>query len=175
METRERKKRKMSFTTVGGSSILTIFAVLMFVVFALLSLSTATANANLTKRSTDAMTNYYAADTEAEGILARLRAGEIPDGVKYYKAETSKQGVKRIVADGIGYVDWDAFATYSCSIDENQDLMCEVLLRFGSGEEAGYQIVRWQKTYTAEWKPDETIPVFDPDSESLPGTVTIDE
>ena len=33
------KKRKLSFTSVGGSSILTIFAVLCFLVFALLSLT----------------------------------------------------------------------------------------------------------------------------------------
>jgi len=71
VETGNRKKRKMSFTTVGGSSILTIFAVLCFVVFALLSLSTAKANSNLTNKATDATTNYYKADTEAEEILAR--------------------------------------------------------------------------------------------------------
>ena len=45
------KKRKLSFTSVGGSSILTIFAVLCFLVFALLSLSTAKANYNLSEKS----------------------------------------------------------------------------------------------------------------------------
>ena len=175
METSNRKRRKMSFTTVGGSSILTIFAVLCFVVFALLSLSTATANHNLTKKSTEAVTNYYKADKEAEEILAKIRAGEQPEGVKLYKAEKTKSGVKRIVAEGIGYVDWDAFATYTCPIDENQELQCEVLLRYGSGESAGYQIVRWQKVYTGEWEPDTSLPVYNPDKDPLPGTITIDE
>ena len=175
METSNRKRRKMSFTTVGGSSILTIFAVLCFVVFALLSLSTATANHNLTKKSTEAVTNYYKADTEAEEILAKIRAGEQPEGVKLYRAEKTDNGVKRIIAEGIGYVDWDAFATYHCKIDDNQDLECEVLLRFGGGESSGYQIVRWQKVYTGDWEPDTSLPVFDPERDQMPGTVTIDE
>ncbi len=175
METGNRKKRKMSFTTVGGSSILTIFAVLCFVVFALLSLSTAKANSNLTTKSTDATTNYYKADTEAEEILAKIRGGETPEGVKIYKAEVSKKGVKRIVADNVGYIGWDGFASYSCKIDENQELQCEVLLRWGDPSEAGYQIIKWKKVYTSEWKADDSMPVFSEEDAQMPGTVTIDE
>ena len=73
------KKRKLSFTSVGGSSILTIFAVLCFLVFALLSLSTAKANYNLSEKSVKAVSNYYAADTKAEEIYSQIRAGNMPD------------------------------------------------------------------------------------------------
>ena len=73
------KKRKLSFTSVGGSSILTIFAVLCFLVFALLSLSTAKANYNLAEKSVKAVSNYYAADTKAEEIYSQIRAGNMPD------------------------------------------------------------------------------------------------
>ena len=76
------KKRKLSFTSVGGSSILTIFAVLCFIVFALLSLSTSKANHKLSMKSVDAVSDYYAADTKAEEILAQIRLGQVPDGVK---------------------------------------------------------------------------------------------
>lgn len=175
MENETRKKRKMSFTTVGGSSILTIFAVLMFVVFALLSLSTAKANANLTDKSTEAVTNYYRADTEAEEMLARLRAGEEPDGVQIYKAKKTKSGVKQIVYTDVGYTGWDVYATYSCRIDDNQELECAVLLRYYDDKPSEYQVVRWAKTYTGQWEPDTSMPVYDPDKESLPGTITIDE
>ena len=178
MEPRERKKRKMSFTTVGGSSILTIFAVLCFVVFALLSLSTAKANSQLTNKSIEAVTNYYKADTEAEGILAKVRQGsDIPAGVTIHKAETTKNGVKRIVADNIGYIGWDAFASYTCKIDENQELQCEVLVRYGAqGEEAGYQVIKWKKAYIGEWKPDTSMPVFTGEEDSaMPGLITVDE
>lgn len=174
MEQNNRKRKKMTFTTVGGSSILTIFAVLCFVVFALLSLSTAKANSNLTDKSTRAVTDYYKADTEAEEILARLRNGESPQGVTVYKAEETKSGVKRIVADGLGYIGWDAYATYSCRIDANQELQVEVLLRFGADE--GYQVIRWNKVYTGKWEADDSIKVFDPDEDAGIGdTVTLPE
>ena len=175
MEQGKRRKRKMSFTTVGGSSILTIFAVLMFVVFALLSLSTAKANAGLTDKSTNAVTNYYRADTEAEEILAHLRAGEEPVGVRIYKAETTKSGVKRIVDSDVAYIGWDKYATFNCKIDDNQELQCAVLLRFNKNKPSEYQIVKWMKDYTGEWEPDTSMPVFDPDSEALPGLTIIDE
>ena len=178
MEQKERKKRKMSFTTVGGSSILTIFAVLCFVVFALLSLSTAKANSNLTSKSIDAVTNYYKADTEAEEILAKVRSGsDIPEGVRICKAEKTKSGVKRIVADNVGYIGWDTFASYSCKIDDSQELQCEVLVRYGEpGEEAGYQVIKWKKVFTGEWKVDDSMPVFTGEEDDvMPGMVTLDE
>ena len=178
MEQKERKKRKMSFTTVGGSSILTIFAVLCFVVFALLSLSTAKANSQLTEKSIRAMTDYYKADTEAEDILAKVRMGQgIPANVKVINAKTTKSGVKRIVAENVAYIGWDAYAAYTCPIDENQELQCEVLVRYGKvSEGAGYQVIKWKKVYTGEWKPDDSMPVYDgEDGSGLPGMVTIDE
>ena len=98
------KKRKLSFTSVGGSSILTIFAVLCFLVFALLSLSTAKANYNLSEKSVKAVKNYYAADTKAEEVYAQIRAGNMPDGVQQ-KGNTY---------------------TYTCAIDDKQKLFVEI-------------------------------------------------
>ncbi len=128
------KKRKMTFTTVGGSSILTIFAVLCFIVFALLSLSTAKANRNLADQSVQAVNRFYEADTEAEEILASLRAGEFPDGVT---------------------VEERGLYSYACPIGDNQELQVRVLI---DGDR--YQILRWQKEYTGEWKTDDTINVW---------------
>ncbi len=130
------KKKKLSFTNVGASSILTIFAVLCFIVFALLSLSTATANHKLAIKSVDAVTSYYEADTEAEHILAQIRQGEVPDGVS---------------RDGNTY-------TYACPIDENQQLSVEVAFETEGGD---YQIRKWKKEYIGEWETDDTIEVWD--------------
>ena len=127
------KKRKMSFPTVGGSSILTIFAVLCFIVFALLSLSTAQANSTLSTKSVDAVTAYYQADTEAEEILAQIRSGQCPEGVSQ---------------DG-------NFYSYSCAIGETQELQVEVTV---TGSK--YRIYKWQKAYTGEWKADDSIKVW---------------
>ena len=67
---------------VGGSSLLVIFAVLCLTVFALLSLSTVQADQRLGDASLEAIISYYEADSEAEAIFARLRNGEMPDGVE---------------------------------------------------------------------------------------------
>lgn len=128
------KKRKMSFTSVGGSSILTIFAVLCFIVFALLSLSTAKADHVLASKSVEAVSNYYQADTRAEEILAELRQGQLPEGVEQ---------------EGDLY-------TYSCPVDEYQQLTVEVECK-----DHIYQIKKWKKEYIGDWKPDDTIDVWD--------------
>lgn len=47
--------------------------VMFFWYFALLSLSTAKANYNLSEKSVKAVSNYYAADTKAEEIYSQIR------------------------------------------------------------------------------------------------------
>lgn len=129
------KKRKLSFTSVGGSSILTIFAVLCFIVFALLSLSTAKANHKLSVKSVSAVSDYYKADTKAEEILGKIRMGQLPKGVK-------KKGKTYC---------------YSCPLNDSQRLSVEVQV-----EDADhYKIKKWKKEYCGEWKPDDTIEVWD--------------
>ncbi len=127
------KKKKMTFTTVGGSSILTIFAVLCFIVFALLSLSTAKANSTLSTKSVNAVQAYYQADTAAEEILAQIRSGQCPEGV---------------TRDG-------DFYSYSCPVDENQELQVEAKVNGNK-----YRIYKWKKAYTGEWKADDSMKVW---------------
>ena len=75
-----RKQEHFSPATVGGSSLLVIFAVLCLTVFALLSLSSVQAERRLADAATQAVVDYHEADLRAEEILARLRSGEqIPD------------------------------------------------------------------------------------------------
>lgn len=128
------RKKKISFTSVGGSSILTIFAVLCFIVFALLTLSTAKADRRLADRSADAVTSYYEADTQAEKILASLRGGTVPEGVR-----TEKNGIYR----------------YNCPIGDSQELQVRVQIRGDA-----YTILEWKKVYTGQWKADDSIEVY---------------
>lgn len=76
-----RKKEGISLPALGGSSLLTVFALLCLTVLALLCTSTALSNQRLTDSALDSVTAYYEADTQAEAIFARLRMGEIPEGV----------------------------------------------------------------------------------------------
>lgn len=126
--------KNIPFGFVGGSSILTIFAVLCLMVFTLLSMSTAKANDTLAEKSMAATTNFYKADVEAEEVLAQLRSGKCPEGV-------TKEG---------------NYYSYVCEIDSNQQLQIKVLI-----ENDDYEILEWKKVYVGEWKSDDSLNVWD--------------
>ena len=128
------KKTGFSFPAVGGSSLLVIFAVLCLTVFALLGLSTAQAGARLSAASAAAVEGYYQADQQAEEILARLRAGELPEGVSVHGTEYQ----------------------YECQISDTQTLVVAVQLQDG-----GYTVLRWQAVSTVEWEADDSLTVWD--------------
>ena len=77
-----RENNKGGITTVGISSLLTIFAVLCLVVFTLLTVSSARAAQTLSDKAAASVLNYYQADLEAEKTLAQLRAGKVPAEIK---------------------------------------------------------------------------------------------
>ena len=77
-----KAKERFSPPAVGGISLLVVFAVLCLTVFALLALATVQADARLAGASAQAVADYYAADCQAQELLARLRCGERPEGVE---------------------------------------------------------------------------------------------
>lgn len=132
------KKQRFSPPMVGGSSLLIIFAVLCLTVLALLSLSTARNNDRLSRASAENVTAYYAADTQAEEILAWLRRGETPEGVT---AERDGEGTRY---------------AYTVPIGDTQTLFVAVRLTGTT-----YEILQWKAVFTAEWTPDDSIEVWD--------------
>lgn len=126
-------REKPTFPVIGISSLLVIFAVLCLTVFALLSVSTVRADQRLRDNAAAAAEGYYAADRMAEEILARLRSGERPAGVK------DDGGVFR----------------YACRISETQILAVEVAV-----DGTAYTVLRWQAVSTADWQADESLPVW---------------
>ena len=91
------------------------------------------ANGRLSDHAAKAVTDYYEADTEAERILARLRAGEKPEGVSQ---------------DG-------NFYTYTCTVSDTQVLVVQVMV-----ENDNYTILRWQVISNVRWQADEKRPVW---------------
>ena len=128
------ERQRFSPPAVGGSSLLVIFAVLCLTVFAMLALSTVQANGRLSDASAEAVTSYYAADAQAEAILAQLRAGQVPEDV---------------TVTGETY-------TYTCPISDTQALEVEVRV---NGTD--YEVLRWQSVSTADWQADESLHVWD--------------
>lgn len=130
----EKKRILRSGAMVGGSSLLVIFAVLCMTVLALLALNTAKAGGRLADASVEATLGYYRAERQAEEILARLRGGELPDGV---------------TRDGDLY-------RYTCTISDRQALEVEVLI---SGEE--YRILCRRCVSTVDWSAEDELELWD--------------
>ena len=126
------KRHEQQLPVFGGSSLLVIFAVLCLTVFALLGFSTVQADKRLNDISIQAVSDYYAADCAAEEILARLRSGQLPEGV-------NQEG--------------DIY-TYSCTISPTQELQVEV--RGGD-----WEILRWQAVSTIRWKENTDLELWD--------------
>ena len=129
-----KQKERVKLPAVGGSSLLVIFTVLCLTVFAMLGLGTVQASGRLTDASADSVSTYYAADLQAETILARLR-----------NCET----VEDVVWDG-------GCCVYSVPVSERQVLAVTVRLT-----EHDYEILRWQTLSTAVWETDDSIELWD--------------
>lgn len=134
------KKQRFSPPALGGTSLLVVFAVLCLTIFALLSLTTVQADVRLADASAKAVEAYYAADCQAQEILARIRNGEEPGGVHF------TGGRSRLVE-------------YAVPITETQELQVEVRLEDGT-----YVIERWQAVSTGEWSGNEALDVWDGDT-----------
>ena len=124
--------QKMRPPLVGGSSLLVVFAVLCLTVFALLGFSTVQADKRLADVSIQAVSDYYAADCAAEETLAKLRAGQLPEGVT---------------------LTGDVYA-YSCPISPTQALQVEVR----SGD---WEVLRWQAVSTIQWQENTDMELWD--------------
>lgn len=128
------KNIRTSTPIVGGSSLLVIFAVLCLTVFALLGLSTVQAGSRLSQSTALAVSAYYEADCQAETIFARLRSGELPEGV----TQTGN------------------LYSYICPISDTQQL-CVTLRK----EADSWLVLRWQAESTAAWEANDDLNVWD--------------
>lgn len=127
-------KRTDTPAAVGGISLLVIFIVLSLTVFALLSLSSVQADGRLSTASAEAVRAYYAADCEAEEILAQLRQGNIPE---------------EVAVSGNRYC-------YECVVTDTQKLVVEAEITGGD-----YRILRWQTESTLLWQEDDGLQLWD--------------
>ena len=127
------KKRSAPFLGFGGSSLLAAFGVLCLVVLAMLSITTVQSDRRQAEVSEQAVAAFYAADWQAQNIYARLKLGEIPEGVE---------------------VDGDTYR-YSCPVSDSQTLEVEV-----KKTAEGWEVLRWQAVTAAEYE-EETLPVWE--------------
>lgn len=128
------KNKRFAPPTTGGISLLAVFAVLCLTVFALLSISTVQANKRLSEASAKSVAAYYEADYKAQKIFARIRAGEVPEGVTTVGGQY----------------------TYQCPVSDSQAI--EVAVSRTDGQ---WRILRWELIQTKEWNTNESLNVWD--------------
>lgn len=134
----ERKQAQVSPPPVGGVSLLVVFGVLCLTVFALLSLATVRADERMSRVSADTVLGWYAADCQAQEMLARIRNGERPEGVAFSGSPLC--------------------AEYAVPISDTQELQVRVC--FPGGARGPYTVERWQAVPVGEWEPDDGLDVW---------------
>lgn len=142
------KKERFFVPPIGASSLLTAFAVLCLVVFALLALSTVRSDERLSDASLRATKDYYAADCKAQEILAQLRGGETPEDVE-------------LTASIAEYPEGTRYTyAYAVPISDSQELQVEVLVENEPTADA-WRVLRWQAVSTQEWVGDDGLDLWD--------------
>ena len=164
MTEQEQKRRGGTGLGVGASSILVIFVLLCLVTFAALSLVSARADWNLSRKAADHTLEYYTASNAAEETLAgadalladcwRLAGGE--ESAYLARAGAALAGLGEVTAE-----DGGLRFSFSVQVNEGQSLACELRVHPPEAGKSGfYEIVRWQVESMGEWQPDEGLPVY---------------
>jgi hypothetical protein len=138
-------KRSAVRLSIGGSSILVIFVILTLTTFATLSLVSANADYNLSRKTMSASTQYYAADSRAEEILMQIDSAlaGVGSGASFVEqAETALAAVEGVSTerDGSGLR-----VTYSVPVNDVQ--MLSVVLSVTDSLER-YRRLEWKVVTT---------------------------
>ncbi len=169
--------------TSGVSLILLIFLSLCLIVFSLLSLSGAVADETLSSQAADRTTEYYAAVSSANALLAQideqlaeyLRETD-PSGTAQKSDETDEQvsGQKEAaylqlcsrIGEDIPDVAWEEGkdgGAISFSVDVNEEQILQVRLAApypAEEDDTLYQIQSWKIVNTGDWNADNSMNLF---------------
>lgn len=169
--------------TSGVSLILLIFLSLCLIVFSLLSLSGAVADETLSSQAAERTTEYYAAVTTANRLLAQLdtqlaaylRETDFSDTVqKSDKTDGQASGQKESaylqlcsrISEDIPDVAWEEGkdgGTISFSVDVDGDQILQVRLGVSypaADDDTLYRIQAWKVVNTGEWNADNSMDLF---------------
>lgn len=156
--------------TTGISLMLLIFLSLCMMIFALLSLSGARADEKLSRKSADRTSEYYAAVTQANKLLALI---DDQLALCLTEAETaadpqtafleSVSSVKNNIP-GVTWIEQEHSAdspepslSYTVPVTEDQVLLAELSIRYPQhAQDTMYKITAWQIMNTDDWTPDTT-------------------
>jgi len=132
-----------------------IFVLLCLTTFAVLSLVSALADKSLTDRSAQAMTEYYAADGEAEEILGKIDAALHSSRQNGEDAFYSGAGPLLSGIDPSVRVDGRQ-VHYAVPLNDSQELRVSLEITFSPSSRL-YELNEWKVVNTADWQPEDEL------------------
>ena len=153
--------RKRGFPGAGLSTVLLVFVMLCLIVFSVLSLSTAKADLEMSRKVADRTQDYYQAQSRASERLKEIDAvlakqyNENKENYLEAAREVLQQEDNLIVAEDGSEV------VYTEAMNETQQLRVELQIQ-PPEEERGtcVQILGWEAEQTGDWNADTGLPVM---------------
>lgn len=153
-----RKEKKLSFVHTGLPSLLVIFVMLCLVTFAVLSYVSALRDYSLALKTAQRTQLYYETDARLRSRIAVLdqQLSEIYSGLPGDDEAAFLSACGQHFPGLSGSV-----LTLEEPFGEGQQLCATLLLKLPAKEGGHfYQITGWQTVATADWTPDDRLPVF---------------
>lgn len=166
---KQTKKIYFPIANIGSVTLMMIFIVVCMVSFAALSLSTASADSRVAKKSAKHVINYYMASNDAEETLESLTEllsesyETSKDSDSYYKnLEEKIQSMEGFTLNPSETEEGTlrgVTISYDCSISKKQALHVEILCSYpqDASNTDLYQITCWQTISTSQWEGDNSI------------------
>lgn len=132
---------------LGAAPIIMTFVILCLTIFAALTLSTASAEYNLSSAYADSSRDYYSADAEGVRFVAELQADTEKNG---YAAAAENLGAE------VSYSGDEILITRDFEIGESSQVLRVSL----SADDSGLRITSWRIVYSGEWIPANTFNIW---------------
>ena len=127
--------------SIGGATLVMLFAVLCLTVFSTLALVTANREWTLAQKSADAVTSYYAADSRAALVCRQICEDGLPETMEI---------------DGTALTETDGEVSFHVAVDKMQTLC----VTMAPSEADGWKVTAWRVEQAGRWEPDDGLNVW---------------
>ncbi len=140
----QEKKKSSTVISTGVTSLITVFSVLLLSSFSLLILSNSRIDTELSQKTAQAVTDYYAADTIAEEHIAEIiSVRKNPNNYTFSQLKYVLRNSGFDISTSSEYARYDGFVvTFEIEIDKSKKLVVDVGLP--EDEEPLVERLKWQ-------------------------------
>lgn len=154
---KQMKKKLFLFRPAGYSFLLTMLVVLVFVMFGVLSVSASLRDYEYSQRVAKKTTAYYAADTKASVILAKMDAVFASEDTLEDVLDSISEFPEAVVSadtEGAGVI------SYEVKMNEHQKLQIQLAVTEDFSGKAVYKIQKWQEVSSDSCESTTHLPVI---------------